>query len=383
MVCASEGAPAARRVDSKERLAKIYGLPNLPRVLPRPHILSYAGIAPSLASPLVHAGTEAALLGRVTLGRNAWLGALSVIRADGHFIRIGEEFRLGSRATLHINHEIYPCVVGDRVAVGANACVHACTVGSDVVIGEGVVILDGAVVEDNVVLDPGATVFPNKRVPGGFRYAGSPAKLVGRLETGEVAARRAATMGAPGTEEGAHRLRGVPAASDIHPSVFIACTASVRGRLLAAEDASIWYSNDFDAGSATISIGARTNIQDNTTIRCVTQQGVSIGHSCVVGHNVTIHDCVIGNETLIGIGSWVAPGTRIGDRVLLAAAARTTPGQVLEGGWMYAGNPARKFASLDDAKLALTELIVTQYCQYARDFTALERDALGARQRPR
>jgi len=46
---------------------------------------------------------------------------------------------------------------------------------------------------------------------------------------------------------------------------------------------------------------------------------------------------------------------------------------------MYAGNPARKFASLDDAKLALTELIVTQYCQYARDFTALERAGLGAR----
>ena len=54
-----------------------------------------------------------------------------------------------------------------------------------------------------------------------------------------------------------------------------------------------------------------------------------------------------------------------------------TPGQVLEGGWMYAGRPARKFAQLDDAKLALAELIVSQYRQYARDFTALERDALG------
>jgi gamma-carbonic anhydrase len=367
-------------VPSQARLAKIYGLPTLPCVLPRPHILPYAGIAPSLASPLLYAGTGAALLGRVTLGRNAWLGALSVIRADGHFIRVGDAFRLGTRATLHINHEIYPCVVGDRVAVGANACVHACTVGSDVVIGEGAVILDGAVLEDNIVLDPGATVFPNKRVPGGFRYAGSPAKPVARLETGEVAARRAATIGAPGTDDGPPWLPEVPAAAcDIHPSVFIAGTASVRGRLLAAEDASIWYSNEFDAGSGTISIGARTNIQDNTTIRCATQQGVSIGHSCAVGHNVTIQDCVIGNETLIGIGSWVAPGTHVGDRVLLAAAARTTPGQVLEGGWMYAGHPARKFALLDHAKVALTALIVTQYCQYARDFTALERDALGAR----
>jgi gamma-carbonic anhydrase len=349
-------------------------------VLPRPHILPYAGIAPSLASPLLHAGAGAALLGRITLGRNAWMGALSVIRADGHFIRVGDEFRLGTRATLHINHEIYPCIVGDRVAVGANACVHACTVGSDVVIGDGVVILDGAALENNVVLEPGSTVFPNKRVPGGLRYAGSPAKPVAHLDAGEVAARRAATIGEPDSGNGPLWLQGAPAAgSDIHPSVFIAGTASVRGRLVAAEDVSIWYSNDLDAGSATISIGARSNIQDNTTIRCPTQQGVSIGHSCVVGHNVTIHDCVIGNETLIGIGSWVAPGTRVGDRVLLAAAARTTPGQVLEGGWMYAGRPARKFALLDNAKLDLTALIVEQYCQYARDFMALERGAVGAR----
>jgi carbonic anhydrase/acetyltransferase-like protein (isoleucine patch superfamily) len=349
-------------------------------VLPRPHILAYAGNAPSLATPLLHAGAGAALLGRITLGRNAWIGALSVVRADGHFIRIGDEFRLGTRATLHINHEIYPCIVGDRVAVGANACVHACTVGSDVVIGDGVVVLDGAVLEDNVVLDPGATVFPNKRLAGGLRYAGSPARAVARLEAGEVAARRATAMGTAGTSDGLLRLRAAVAADcDIHPSVFIAGTASVRGRLLAAEDASIWYSNDLDAGSATISIGARTNIQDNTTIRCATKLGVSIGHSCTIGHNVTIHDCIFGNETLIGIGSWVAPGTRVGDRVLLAAAARTTPGQVLEGGWMYAGSPARKFAPLDAAKLALTELIVKQYCQYAHDFTALERDGLAAK----
>jgi hypothetical protein len=51
---------------------------------------------------------------------------------------------------------------------------------------------------------------------------------------------------------------------------------------------------------------------------------------------------------------------------------------VLESGWMYAGSPARKFAQLDDAKHALTALIVLQYCQYAQDFEALEREASGA-----
>ena len=348
-------------------------------MLPQPLMLPYADISPSFASPLLHAGEGSAVLGRVTLGRDAWLGALSVIRADGHFIRVGDEFHLGSHSTLHINHEIFPCIVGDRVAVGRNACVHACTVGSDVVIGDGVVILDGAAVEDNVVLEPGSTVFPNKRVPGGFLYSGSPAKPVRSLAAGELANRRAAIIGERRAGDGSAPLpAAIPAACDIHPSVFIAGTASVRGRLFAAEGASIWYSNNFDAGSAAISIGARTNIQDNTVIRCSTQRGVSIGHASTVGHNVTIHDCVIGNSTVIGIGSWVAPNSIVGDRVLLAAAARTLPGQVLESGWIYAGSPARKFAPLDAAKKDLTDLIVMQYCHYARDFSALERKALSA-----
>jgi gamma-carbonic anhydrase len=343
-----------------------------------PLILPFMGISPSIAGPLGHAGPGSALLGRATLGRNASLGALSVIRADGHFVKVGDDFRLGARSTLHINHEIHPCIVGDRVAVGRNACVHACTVGSDVVIGDNVVILDGAVVEDNVVLEPGSTVFPNKRVPSGFLYAGSPAKPERALRAGEVAERRQRMIVESDIAEANTQTSAAMAAgSEVHASVFIASTATVRGRLAAAESASVWFSNTLDAGTATISIGARTNIQDNTVIRCATAQGVSIGRDCAVGHNVTIHDCVIGDRTLIGIGSTVTQGTVVADRVLLAAAARTSPGQILETGWMYAGSPARKFARLDNAKEVLTALIVLQYCQYAQDFAALEREALA------
>jgi carbonic anhydrase/acetyltransferase-like protein (isoleucine patch superfamily) len=60
--------------------------------------------------------------------------------------------------------------------------------------------------------------------------------------------------------------------------------------------------------------------------------------------------------------------------VLLAAAARTTPGQKLESGWLYAGSPARQLSRLDDGKLALIEEIIGQYCEYARDYKAAERE---------
>lgn len=339
----------------------------------RPLILPYQGSTPRFTSPLLHAGEASAVLGHVMVGRNAWLGALTVIRADGHDVRIGDDFHLGARATLHIAQDIFACIVGDRVAVGENACVHACAVGSDVIVGSGAVILDGAVVEDNVILEPGATVFPGKRIASGHVYAGSPAKPIRPVAPNEIAERRAQFI-----RDRANGFHVDPprhaflADSEIDPSVFIACTASVKGRLRAAAGSSIFFSNDFDAGNAAITIGPRTNIQDNTIIRCSTPRGFIIGHDSTIGHNVLLHDCTIGNHSLIGIGSVVAEGTIVEDRVLLAASARTTPGQTLDSGWLYAGNPARKLAPLDRGKLDMIEVVIGHYCHYAIEFKAAE-----------
>ncbi len=334
-------------------------------------ILPYANISPRFATPLVHAGVGSAILGRVTLGRNAWIGPRVLIRADGHDVRAGDDFHIGARSTLHIAHEMFACIIGDGVAVGENSCVHACTVGDDVVIDDGVVILDGAVVENNVVLEPGSTVFPGKRIPGGHVYAGSPAKPVRALAAGEIAERREKIVRERNGNHMPAPVHDLAADSQVDPSVFIASTATVRGRIRAAGNSSIWFSNELDAGNGTIEIGLRTNIQDNTVIRC-TGEGMRIGRDSTVGHNVTIQDCVIGNHCLIGIGSSVAKGTVVQDRVLLAAAARTAPGQVLESGFLYAGAPARKLSALDKSKHDLIDMIIGHYCQYAQDFKAEE-----------
>ena len=73
---------------------------------PQPFLLAYDGVSPRFASAPAHAGAGAAVLGRATLGKSAWLGARSVIRADGHYIEIGDDFRLGARATVHIAHAV-------------------------------------------------------------------------------------------------------------------------------------------------------------------------------------------------------------------------------------------------------------------------------------
>lgn len=339
-------------------------------------ILPYHAVSPRFASPLLHAGEGAALLGRLTLGAHAWIGPFAVLRADGHDVTAGDDFHCGARATLHIAHELFACTVGDRVSVGENCCVHACTLGSDIVVGDHSVILDGAVVGNHVVFEPHSTVFPGKKLDGGFLYAGSPAKPVRPLAPGEVAQWRAAMIRAHGRGELPKAVQVPARDSRIADDVYVASTASLRGRIVAAPGTSIWFSNIFDAGDGTIEIGERSNVQDNTVIRC-SGAGVRIAPDSTVGHNVTIHDSTIGSGSLIGIGSTVAPGTVVEEHVLLAAGARTEPGQVLESGWLYAGSPAKKLAPIGDERRAMIATIVSHYCAYAKDFKAAEAALAG------
>ncbi len=102
----------------------------------------------------------------------------------------------------------------------------------------------------------------------------------------------------------------------IHDSVFVAATARLRGRIFAAENSSIWFGCELDAGEGEIVIGPGTNVQDNTLIRCRPGERFVIGADATIGHNVTLGDCTIGANTLIGIGSVVRQRHRRGGRRL-------------------------------------------------------------------
>jgi carbonic anhydrase/acetyltransferase-like protein (isoleucine patch superfamily) len=361
------------------RLETALAAPPVPAGLYR---LPYLGVGPQFAGSPVHCGVRSAVLGRVTVGRGLWIGPRAVARADGHFVRLGDDVHLGGRATVHIAHEQYPAVVGDRVSVGENACVHACTVGSNCVVGDGAVVLDGSTVDDDVVIEPGSIVFMRSRLPKGHLCSGSPAKPVRPLAAGELEQWHARVRGgrASGAADGGSRAAPGPGAGQgLHPTVFVAATAETSGALRAEAGSSVWYGCVLDAGAAEIAVGANTNIQDNTIVRCQGGRPLVIGRDTTIGHNVALSGCTIGSGSLVGIGSVVAPGTVIEDRVLLAAGARTAPGQVLESGWMWGGDPARRISRLDDAKVEMIAWLVATYCQYAEHFKAAQEAAAGAR----
>ena len=324
----------------------------------------YGGISPRIAGALAHVGAGAAVLGRVRLGPGAWLGAGSVIRADGHDVTFGAGFHLGRHGTVHIAHDINPTVVGDDVTAGDRAVIHACTVADGCVIGAGAIILDGSVIGPCAVLEPGTVVFPSSQLEGGWRYAGSPAKPVAPVSEADRLAARAVIRGAG--PEGYHLP---PPAPSLPQGGWIAPNAVIAGEVTAGAGAGIWYGCQIIAGHHRVTIGAGTNVQDNSVLIAASGDLV-VGPDVTIGHNVTAIDARIDSGCLVGIGSHLAPGTVVEGDVLVAAGSRTEPGQRLTAGQVWAGSPARPIGAMDARKRGILAATLPTYRAYAEAFAA-------------
>jgi len=139
----------------------------------------------------------------------------------------------------------------------------------------------------------------------------------------------------------------------VHPSVFIADGAQVIGNVELGEESSVWYNTVLRGDVNTITIGARTNIQDLTMVHV--DRGTHptrIGDDVTIGHHVVIHGCTIGNRVLVGIGAIVLNGVVIEDDAFIAAGTLLTPGTVVPSGSMVMGSPGKVKRTLTDAERA-------------------------------
>jgi carbonic anhydrase/acetyltransferase-like protein (isoleucine patch superfamily) len=136
--------------------------------------------------PGVYLAKTAIVLGDVTLGdfSSVWYGA--VLRGDINRIVVGHHSNVQDNAVLHLADEL-PCLVGNWVTIGHNACVHACTIGDESLIGINATVLDGAVIGEQCLVGAHALVTPGTIIPDGSMVLGSPAKVVRALKLEERA----------------------------------------------------------------------------------------------------------------------------------------------------------------------------------------------------
>ena len=159
------------------------------------------------------------------------------------------------------------------------------------------------------------------------------------------------------------------------PGVYVHPTALVIGDVVLGEDASIWPMAVVRGDVNQIRIGARSNVQDGSVLHVTRPYPGSeagwpllIGEDVVIGHNVTVHGCTIGNRVLVGIGSIVLDGAVVEDDVMIGAGAVVTPGKRLESGGLYVGNPARRARDLTDVEIARVPIMAAWYVDLKKDY---------------
>jgi carbonic anhydrase/acetyltransferase-like protein (isoleucine patch superfamily) len=126
----------------------------------------------------------------------------------------------------------------------------------------------------------------------------------------------------------------------IHPSAFIAPTASIVGDVTIHEGASVWYGAVIRGDTSYAVVGAGANVQDGAVVHGRANLPALIGAEASIAHNAIVHGATIGDRALIGNGAQVLDGAVVGEGCLLAAGSVVLPDTVIPAGMLAAGTPA-------------------------------------------
>jgi len=127
---------------------------------------------------------------------------------------------------------------------------------------------------------------------------------------------------------------------------YVADSASVIGDVVLGNQSSIWFGAVLRGDIEPITIGERSNIQDNSVAHTGTGSPVVVGNDTTVGHQVMLHACTVGNNCLIGMGAILLDGCVVGDNCIVGAGTLVKQNQIIPDGSMAVGSPARVIRKL-------------------------------------
>ncbi len=145
-----------------------------------------------------------------------------------------------------------------------------------------------------------------------------------------------------------YELSGVRPEFPAEGEYWVAETATLIGRVRLKRQTSVWFGAVLRGDNEWIELGERSQIQDNATLHTDPGFPMTIGANCVIGHNVILHGCIVGDDSLVGMGAIMMNGSRIGSNCIVGAGAVITEGKVLPDNSLIVGAPARVIRSLDD-----------------------------------
>ncbi|ODT32669.1 MAG: gamma carbonic anhydrase family protein [Hydrogenophaga sp. SCN 70-13] len=163
-----------------------------------------------------------------------------------------------------------------------------------------------------------------------------------------------------------YELDGV--APTLADSAWVADSAQVMGNVHLHEDSSVWFGAVLRGDTETITVGQGSNVQDGTVMHADVGFPLVVGERVTIGHQVMLHGCTIGDESLIGIGATVLNGAKIGKNCLVGARALVTEGKEFPDGSMILGSPAKVVRQLTPEQIEGLRRSAAHYIENAQRY---------------
>lgn len=156
----------------------------------------------------------------------------------------------------------------------------------------------------------------------------------------------------------------------IHPSAFVAPTATVIGNVEIGEEASVWFGAVIrgDEPEHVIRVGARTSVQDGCVLHVSARGPTIIGPEVTIGHGAVLESCTVGRGALIGMNTVVLQRAAIGEQALVAAGAVVSEGAEIPPRCLAVGIPARVKKELEGESLHWVTHSASHYVALSRDY---------------
>jgi len=163
-----------------------------------------------------------------------------------------------------------------------------------------------------------------------------------------------------------YELDGV--APQLGAGAWVADSAQVIGRAVLGENASVWFGAVVRGDTDTLTIGRNSNVQDLSVLHADHGSPLTIGDNVTIGHQVMLHGCTIGDNSLIGIQAVVLNNAKIGRNSIVGAGSVVTEGKEFPDNSLIIGSPAKVVRTLDDAAAAKLRQSAEHYVDNARRF---------------
>ena len=155
----------------------------------------------------------------------------------------------------------------------------------------------------------------------------------------------------------------------VHETAYVDPSAQVIGDVQLGEESSVWMNVVLRGDVHRITIGRRTNIQDNTVVHVMRgTHPTAIGDDVTIGHAAIVHGCTLKDRILIGMGAILLNGVDVGEDSIVAAGTLLTEEMRIPPRSLVMGSPGRVRRALGDAEVAGIRAYAERYVGYRLDY---------------